>query len=119
MPRREKHWILLANHGSDETWILPEGDIRTYEIAPNDRIKRDDIVYLWWNPHSCFYGWGEVAETPRTLIVETPRPNNEVEKRKRTSVVVNRKKEFRRYITAQMMLTDRNLKKLFLPALRI
>lgn len=114
MSRREKHWILLANHHGDDTWILPEGDTRTYEIAPNNEIKKGDTVYLWWNPHRCFYGWGEVAEIPRTLIVETRRPNNDIEKRRRTSVVVNRKKGFTRFITAQMMLADRNLKK-FIP----
>lgn len=109
-----KHWILLANHHSDDTWILPEGDTRTYEIAPNSEIKKGDTVYLWWNPHRCFYGWGEVAETPRLITVETPKPGNEVEKRRRMSVVVNRKKGFTPFITARMMQSDRNLKR-FIP----
>lgn len=92
----------MANHHGGDTWILPEGDTRTYEIAPNDQIKKGDIVYLWWNPDTLFYGWGEVAETPRNITVEQPGLNNEIEKRKRTSVVINRKKEIP-HITADMM----------------
>jgi restriction system protein len=46
--------------------------------------------------------------------VETAGPNNDVIKKKRTSVVVNRRKEFSRYITAQMMASDRRLKR-FIP----
>jgi HJR/Mrr/RecB family endonuclease len=112
MSRREKQWILLVNHHRDDTWILPEGDQRTYEIAPKNEIKRGDIVYLWWNPHRCFYGWGEVAETPKNVVTEFPRPNNDVEKKKRTSVLVNRKSEIRPPITAAMMERDSNLKNL-------
>jgi hypothetical protein len=97
-----------------DTWIVPEGDTRTYEIAPNTDLKKDDIVYLWWNPHNYFFGWGEVAETPQQIVVETPGPNNDVIKKKRTSVVVNRRKEFTRHITAQMMASDRHLKR-FIP----
>lgn len=106
-----KHWILFANHHFIETNIPPEGDTGVYEIAPNNDLKKGDTVYLWWNPHTCFYGWGEVAETPREIIVETPRPGaNEIEKKKRMSVVVNRKRGFANFITDQMMRNDRNLK---------
>jgi restriction system protein len=115
MSRRLRHWILLVNHHSSETWILPEGDRKTFEIAPNGDIKRGDIVYLWWNPHSCFYGWGEVVETPKLITVEVPGRNNEMEKKRRTSVLVRREKEFYpRRITAEMMSRDKNLKK-FIP----
>jgi restriction system protein len=114
MSRRLKYWILLAGHHESETWILPEGDSRTYEIAPNNDIKKGDIVYLRWNPHSCFYGWGEVAETPHLVLVETPRPNNQISKKRRMYVVVDRKKEFYPFITEQMMRNDRHLRK-FIP----
>jgi len=113
MSRRLRYWILLTGGGID-TWIVPEGDTRTYEIAPNIDLKKDDIVYLWWNPQNYFFGWGEVAETPQQIIVETLGPNNDVIKKKRTSVVVNRRKEFTRYLTAQMMASDRHLKR-FIP----
>jgi hypothetical protein len=112
MSRRLKHWLLLANHHANGTWILPEGDTRTYEIAPNDKIKKGDTVYLWWNPHRLFYGWGEVDETPRIITVEQPGPNNEIVRRKRTLVVINRKKEIP-HITADMMARDSNLKTSF------
>jgi predicted DNA-binding protein YlxM (UPF0122 family) len=66
---------------------------------------------LWWNPDTCFYGWGEVAETPKEIVVEAPRSGtNEVEKNKRMSVTVNRKKGFANFITDKMMRNDRNLK---------
>jgi hypothetical protein len=58
-----KYWVLLVKHHGSDTWIIPEGDIRTYEIAPNGDIKKDDTVYLWWIAHSYFYGWGEVAKS--------------------------------------------------------
>jgi hypothetical protein len=36
--------------------------------------ERGDTVYLWWNPHSEFYGWGEVIETLRTIwLIGLPR----------------------------------------------
>ena len=112
--RRLRYWILLVNHHGDDTWILPEGDTRTYEIAPNNDVRKGDIVYLWWNPHTCFYGWGEVAETPHVTLVEQPLPNRDIVKRKRMFVVVNRKKELHPYITAERMKRDRHLKK-FIP----
>jgi restriction system protein len=105
-----KHWILLTKENSLAVWIPDEGDQYTYEIAPTDDLKRGDTVYLWSNPHSSFFGWGEVAETPKMIVVEFPRPNNDIELKKRLSVVVNRKKEFRPPITARMMMWDRNLK---------
>lgn len=92
MSRSLKYWILLAGHHADDTWILPEGDRRTYEISPNSDLKKGDIVYLWWNPHNCFYGWGAVAEPTRIEIVETPGQNNQIEKRRRMYVEVDRKR---------------------------
>lgn len=107
-----KHWILLTRENSLAVWIVPEGDHHTCEIAPVDGLKRGDTVYLWSNPHRSFYGWGEVAETPRIIKVKFPRPDNDVELRKRMSVLINRKKEFHPPITERMMLCDRNLKDL-------
>jgi hypothetical protein len=69
MSRRLRYWILLVGGGID-TWIVEEGDTRTYEIAPNTDLKKDDIVYLWWNPHNYFFGWGEVAETPQQIMLK-------------------------------------------------
>ena len=51
-----KPWILLTKEHSEVVWIVPEGDHYTYEIAPEDGLKRGDEVYLWSNPHSSFYG---------------------------------------------------------------
>ena len=98
-----KHWILLTKENSAAVWILPEGDHYSYEIAPNDELKKGDTVYLWSNPHNSFYGWGEVVETPQIVIVEFPRPNNDIELKKRMSVLVNRKKEIHPPITELMM----------------
>jgi len=105
-------WILLTKEHSEAVWIVPEGDRYAYEIAPADDLKRGDEVYLWSNPHSSFYGWGIVVETPQIINVEVPRPNNDIETIKRHSVMVNRLKEFRPPITEWMMSRDRNLKRL-------
>lgn len=112
MSRRLKEWILLVNHHTSEVWIVPPGDERTFEIAPNGEVKRGDIVYLWLNPHRYFYGWGEVAETPQIIKAEVPRPNNDIETKARMSVVVNRKYEIHPPLTAAMMERDSNLKEL-------
>jgi len=107
-----KYWILLTRENSAAVWIPEEGDQYIYEIAPNDDLKRGDTVYLWSNPHNSFYGWGEVAETPKIVMAEFPRPNNDIELKKRMSVLVNRKKEFHPPITELMMKWDRNLRNL-------
>jgi restriction system protein len=107
-----KHWILLTKENSLTVWVVPEGDQYTYEITPNDGLKKGDTVYLWSNPHRSFYGWGEIAETPRIIMVGFPRPNNDIELKKRMSILVNRKKEFHPPITERMMLWDKNLKDL-------
>src|SRR5437660_488604 len=105
-----KHWILLSKENSQAVWIVPEGDYYTYEIVPEDDLKRGDEVYLWSNPHSSFFGWGIVAETPQIIKVEVPRPNNDIETIRRHSVVVNRLKEFNPPITEWIMRRDRNLR---------
>lgn len=107
-----RHWILLSKENSLAVWIVPEGDQYLYEIAPTTDLKKGDTVYLWSNPHSSFFGWGDVAETPRATLIEVPRPNNDIELKQRTSVLVNRRAEFRPPITEQMMMTDANVRKL-------
>jgi restriction system protein len=107
-----RHWILLTKEHSEAVWVVPEGDHQTYEIAPEDDLKRGDEVYLWSNPHSSIFSWGIVAETPHTYKVEVPRRVGDVEATKRMSVLVNRLKEFRPPISDEMMARDRNLRKL-------
>jgi restriction system protein len=108
------YWILITNIHDGDTWILPEGDEYPYEIAPNSDIKRGDTVYLWWNPHSEFYGWGEVIETPRTILVDRPAPDGGIERIKRTSLLVRRQGGLYPHITALDMYRDRNLRN-FIP----
>lgn len=112
MAGRTRYWILLSTENSLAVWIVPEGDHYTYEVAPNANVKRGDVVYLWSNPHGSFFGWGEVVETPRLINVERALPNNEIEKRRRLSILVNRKKEFHPPLTKRMMTVDSNLRKL-------
>jgi len=104
-----KNWILLTVTHETDTFILPEGDTREYVIAPNTEIKKGDRVYLWWNPHNSFYGWGIVAETPKDLI-EQEDDKLQKRKRRRQSVVVNRVKCFYPKITEQMMQGNRTLR---------
>lgn len=106
-----KSWILLTNIHHSNTFIEPEGDRFDYTISPDPKLKKGDIVYLWWNPDSYFYGWGIVAETPRDFVQE----DNEFlprRKRPRQNVVVDRKKELDPRITRQMMQSDRILKRM-------
>src|ERR1700730_4013823 len=107
------YWILITNVHQSDTWIPEDGEY-TYEIAPNSEINRGDTVYLWWNPYSEFYGWGEVAQPPRTITVERPAPDSGIDTVRRTSVVVNRKAGFHPHITAADMQQDPNLRK-FIP----
>lgn len=108
MPNKSS-WIILSAEHISETYIPPEGDFRGYVISPNYNLKKDDNVYLWSNVSHGFFGWGEITEPPKTFMqleTENSRP------RKRQSVYVNRQKEFYPPITIQMMLGDKNLKKL-------
>lgn len=72
-------------------------------------VKKGDIVYLWLNYQTGFYGWGEIAETPKVIIEPETRDSKG---RKRQVVTVNRKKPFEPPITQQAMLKQRNLKNL-------
>jgi restriction system protein len=108
MPR-QSYWILLTAPHVTETYIPPEGDKWTYEISPKFMVKKGDIVYLWLNYQMGFYGWGEVAETPK-IIVEPETKDSQG--RKRQVVAVNRKKAFEPPITQQIMMRHRNLKNL-------
>jgi len=104
-----KYWILFtANHVSD-LYILPEGDIRKYEIAPSRELKKGDMVYLWWHPHNEFYGRGIVVETP----MDFEEPENDILRKKqrhRQSVTVNRIQGFDPRMTERMMQHDRHLR---------
>jgi len=102
-----QHWILLTAPHYSETVIWPGGDTYEYRVSPNNELKKGDTVYLWWNPNSTLYGWGEVAEHPRIVIEE-----NENVRRQRQLVVVERKSGFDPRITLRMMQTDSNLRKL-------
>jgi restriction system protein len=105
MSRKMSYSILLTGIHFTETFIPPEGDYRTYTIAPTDNLKKGDTVYLWCNIRTNFYGWGIVAETPRDFIEEDSQ-----KKRRRMSVLVNRVKGFYPRITETMMRQDTNLK---------
>jgi hypothetical protein len=104
-----KHWILLTKENSLAVWIVPEGDQYAYEIEPKDNLRKGDEVYLWSNPHSSFFGWGIVAETPQIIKVVAPRGNG-LDTIRRMSVLVNRLKEFHPTITEWMMRANRNVK---------
>jgi len=106
MPRQTSSWIILSAHHITETFIAPEGDSGTYEIAPNDNLRKDDTVYLWSNIANGFFGWG--------IIIETPKLIKDAHERRRTSILVHRVKGFTNPITPDLMKTDRNLKK-FIP----
>jgi len=106
-----KHWILLTKENALAVWIVPEGDQYTYEIAPEDDLKKGDVVYLWSNPYPSFYGWGEVAETPQIIKVQRPR-GSDLEDIRRHAVIVNRIAEFRPPIEPYMLWGNRELKKL-------
>lgn len=106
-----KHWILLTKENSLAVWIPEEGDQYVYEIAPEDDLKKGDVVYLWSNPHNSFFGWGHVAETPQLITVQRPR-GLDIEEVRRHSVVVNRAAEFSPPITGDMLRSDRNIKNL-------
>lgn len=88
---------------------MPEGDQYAYEIEPKDNLRKGDEVYLWSNPHSSFFGWGKVAETPQIIKVVAPRGNG-IDTIRRMSVLVNRLKEFHPPITEWMMVGNRNVK---------
>ena len=90
---------------------MPEGDQYIYEIAPKDGLKKGDVVYLWSNPASSFYSWGEVAESPRLIKVQRQR-GDDIEEVRRQSVTVNRIAEFRPPIDTSMLMSNSNLKKL-------
>lgn len=108
------YWVLITNVHEADIYILPEGDQYPYEIALNDGIKKGDTVYLWWNPYSLFYGWGEVAETPQPIRVERQGPDGRIETSKRMSVLVNRRGGFYPRLTGLEMRRDPNLRK-FIP----
>jgi hypothetical protein len=93
------HWILLTGDHITETYIWPEGDQWIYEVSPKNMVKKDDVVYLWLNYQDYFYGWGNVAESPR-IITTRKTPESDIIKRQR--IVVNRK-PFDPPITKQMM----------------
>ena len=69
------------------------------------------MVYLWSNVNRSYYAWGEVVETPQTIITEHRRPDNDIEKKERMHVVV-KAHEFRPSIFEDWMKFDNNLKKL-------
>ena len=57
---------------------------------------------LWSNIENGFFGWGTIIETPKLV--------KDVHDRKRTSILVNRKKAFTHPITEEVMRADRNLR---------
>lgn len=104
-----KYWALLTGIHESDTYILPEGDIRRYEIAPNRELKKGDMVYLWWHPHKAFYGRGMVIETP----MDFEEPENDAlrkKRRHRQSVTVNRIQGFTPHLTERMMQRNRHLR---------
>lgn len=106
MPRQTSSWIILSAHHITETFIPPEGDSGTYEIAPNNNLRKDDTVYLWSNIANGFFGWGTIIETPKLM--------KDFHERRRTSILVDRIRGFTDPITVEVMKSDRNLKK-FIP----
>ena len=104
----------MTNVHDSDTWTLRDGDQYQYEVAPNSDIKKDDVVYLWWNPDSAFYGWGEVAETPRIIVIERPGSGGEIVTVRRTLVLVTQRDGFYPHITTADMQRDPNLRK-FIP----
>jgi len=106
MPRQPSYWIILSAQHVTDTYIPPEGDTWVYEVAPNDKLKKNDTVYLWSNIEQGFFGWGTIIET-RKLI-------KAYDERERTSILVHRAKGFRHPITIELMRTDPNLRR-FIP----
>lgn len=76
-------------------------------------VKRGDTVYLWLNYERSLYGWGEVAETPRVVTIETPGP--EQKKLRRQEILVDRRVGFYPRITERLMQTDPNIRKIIPP----
>lgn len=103
------NWVLLSAQHITETYIPPEGDFWHYEISPNYNLKKGDSVYLWSNVSHGFFGWGEIAEPPRTIIEAE---KSDSHPRRRQLVVVNRKKAFNLPITVQMMQRSKELRKI-------
>lgn len=103
------YWILQTNVHESDTFIPPEGSSCRHVISPNRDLRSGDIVYLWWNPYRCFYGWGIIAETPREFIEEEDEIRQK-KKQRRQSVLVNRVAGFYPNITERMMQRDRHLK---------
>lgn len=109
-----KYWILpIATHEST-IFVLDDDHIVHFDIAPERELKTGDTVYLWWNPHSCFTGWGIVAETPMDFFEEE---DDRLKKRKRPRlrVAINRIKPLFPYLTTGMMSRDRHLKNMIPP----
>src|ERR1051325_6345101 len=97
-----KHWIVLTREHAEAVWIQT-GQRYSYDVAPIDDVKRGDTVYLWSNPHMSLYGWGEVAEAPRPITEEIPRPNNDIEIRKRTSIALTGIRQLHPPVTERTM----------------
>ena len=106
MPRQSSYWIILSAQHITDTYIPPEGDTWVYEVAPNDKLKKNDTIYLWSNIEQGFFGWGTIIETPKLVKA--------FDDRKRTSILVHRVKGFRHPITIDLMRTDSHLRK-FIP----
>lgn len=113
-----KHWILPITTHESNIYLFDDDNTVEFVIAPNRELKRGDTVYLWWNPHDCFTGWGIVAETPMDFIEED---DDRLKKRgrPRRRVSVNRVKPFSLYISKQMMSRDRHLKHMIPPVFEV
>lgn len=83
MPKRMSYWLFpTAKHITDT--YRDFGDRESpYEIVPESKIKKGDVVYLWWLPDGFMYGWGVVSETPRIDVLAP-------DSRKRLIVTVNK-----------------------------
>jgi restriction system protein len=110
MSRRTAYWIILTAPHVSEIYVS-DWSTRRCEIAPQTRLKKGDQVYLWSNVNQCFYAWGEIIETPQTIVQEQIRPDNYIEKKERMLVLV-KTTDFKPAMFGEMMKQDKNLKRL-------
>jgi hypothetical protein len=112
MARRTRYWIILTGVHFSNIWFERDQRPFEYTIAPENTIKKREIVYLWWNPHNLFYGWGEVASTPRPIIETIHQGTRYEKKRKRLAVPIYNIQNLQPHLTADMMRADRHLRNL-------
>lgn len=102
MAKRMSYWLLLTAQHITDTYKDFVHESR-YEIAPDNKIKKGDTVYLWWVIDGFMYGWGVVSEIPK--LSESLDPHG----RKRLIVTVNREEGFEPPLTRAQIEADGRL----------